>query len=319
MDTRLLRNFMAIIDCGSLSKAAKRLHVAQPALSIQVAGLETELGVRLVHRSSQGVAPTKAGLTLYRHARAILDQVESARDALRHGGEAEAGPVAVGLPTSMASVLAAPLLQRVLARHPAIRLRIFESMSGYIADRLSGGLLDLALLFRDANTLGVAAMPLLDEELFLMGDAGVEDLPRNAPCPVSRLSGVPLAMPSDSQGLRVLVERSFVKADAVLHVAADVDSLPTLVNAARMGLACVILSRSALVSHGGEQGLSIRRLTGPPLTRPVSLCWPTNLPRTAATMAVQHTMVELMHELVAQGVWAGAVPRWPCGVPEEKP
>jgi LysR family nitrogen assimilation transcriptional regulator len=206
----------------------------------------------------------------------------------------------------MASILATPLLARTLARHPLVRPSIFESASGYVADRLVGGRLDLALLFRDSPTHGVAVQPLLDEELFVMGNVGLDDLPLDDPCPLQRLNRVPLILPSGAQGLRVLVERSFIKADVTLNVVAEVDSLTTTIGAVRKAVGCTILSKSALVSHGGEQGLVIRPLAAPGLKRPVSLCWSTDLPRTAAAMAVRGILVDLVRELIADGTWSGA-------------
>ena len=68
MDTRKLAYFVQIVDSGSITKAAAALHVAQPALSQQVSALENDLKQRLLIRSKQGVKPTAAGHTLYRHA-----------------------------------------------------------------------------------------------------------------------------------------------------------------------------------------------------------------------------------------------------------
>ncbi|OYX86836.1 MAG: LysR family transcriptional regulator, partial [Azorhizobium sp. 32-67-21] len=83
MDLRQLRYFVTIVETGSFSKAAQRLHVAQPALSQHVRNMELDLGVELLFRSSQGVVPTEAGETLVRHARLILSQMEAAREAVR--------------------------------------------------------------------------------------------------------------------------------------------------------------------------------------------------------------------------------------------
>ncbi|WP_414695549.1 LysR family transcriptional regulator [Paraburkholderia sp.] len=74
MDIRQLKYFVAIVDCGSLSKAAEQLCVAQPSLSQQVAGLETELKTTLLLRSHQGVQPTEASRALYLRARDVLRQ-----------------------------------------------------------------------------------------------------------------------------------------------------------------------------------------------------------------------------------------------------
>ncbi len=76
MDIKTLRYFVAIVDYGSLTKAAEIVHVAQPALSQQLTALEAELGVQLLQRSSKGIALTSAGMVLYRHACEILRQFQ---------------------------------------------------------------------------------------------------------------------------------------------------------------------------------------------------------------------------------------------------
>ncbi|HWW73370.1 MAG TPA: LysR family transcriptional regulator, partial [Duganella sp.] len=87
MELRQLRYFVAIVDHGSLSRAALVLHVAQPALTQQLRQLEEELGVQLLHRSAQGVLSTDAGKIFYEHAQAILKQVADARSAVTQSAE----------------------------------------------------------------------------------------------------------------------------------------------------------------------------------------------------------------------------------------
>lgn len=159
MDVRQLRYFVHIVDYGSLGKAAEKLFVAQPSLSQQIAKLEDDLGVPLLVRSPQGVKPTAAGQALYRHARLVLHQMEQLRQEVRDGVGAESGTVAIGFPTTMTSVLAMPVFERVRERYPGIRLQFFESMSGYLNELLANGRLDLAILFRDTATPGISALP----------------------------------------------------------------------------------------------------------------------------------------------------------------
>ena len=80
MNFRRLKYFVKIVDIGSLTQAAEVLHIAQPALSQQVATLEGELNQQLLIRTKRGVTPTDAGKILYTHARAILRQCEQAQD-----------------------------------------------------------------------------------------------------------------------------------------------------------------------------------------------------------------------------------------------
>jgi DNA-binding transcriptional LysR family regulator len=163
MDVRQLRYFVSIVDYGSLGKAAEKLFVAQPSLSQQMARLEEELGVSLLLRSNHGVTPTAEGDALYRHARLVLRQMEQLKQEVTKGAGSESGTVAVGLPTTMASVLAVPLFERIQDRYPGIRLQFFESMSGYLNELLANGRLDLAILFRESDTPGISALPVLDD------------------------------------------------------------------------------------------------------------------------------------------------------------
>ncbi|TKC87992.1 LysR family transcriptional regulator [Trinickia terrae] len=305
MDVRQLRYFVNIVDFGSLGKAAEKLYVAQPSLSQQIAKLEDDLGVALLVRSPQGVKPTAAGQALYRHARLVLHQMEQLRQEVREGVGAESGTVAVGFPTTMASVLAMPVFERVTERYPGIRLQFFESMSGYLNELLANGRLDLAILFRDSNTSGITAMPVLDEELYLMGEPGAGVSPRSRSCELAALGGVPLVAPSVSNGLRLLLERTFAREQVPLNIVADIDSLPTLLSIAQSGAACTILPASSLALRAPADRPKIRRIVDPVIRRPASICWPNALPVSSASLAVRQTMCELIEELCARGVWTG--------------
>src|SRR3979490_2721718 len=97
MNLRRLQYFVKIVDIGSLTQAADILHVAQPALSQQIATLEGEVRQQLLVRTKRGVTPTEAGRALYRHAQLILRQCEQARvdmNAAERGlsGAASGGP-----------------------------------------------------------------------------------------------------------------------------------------------------------------------------------------------------------------------------------
>lgn len=87
MNFRRLKYFVKIVDTGSLTQAAEVLHIAQPALSQQVATLEGELNQQLLIRTKRGVTPTEAGKILYAHARCILQQCEQAKLAVNSSGK----------------------------------------------------------------------------------------------------------------------------------------------------------------------------------------------------------------------------------------
>ncbi|WP_427305980.1 LysR substrate-binding domain-containing protein [Cupriavidus sp. H39] len=301
MDLRAMRYFIAIVDQGSLTRAAEVVCVAQPALSQQLAALEKELGVPLVHRGAKGVKPTEAGRTLYRHARNILRQVEIAGAEVRVAGMDVTGMVAIGLPTTAAAAFGMPLIRAVRDRYPQIRLQLFESMSRYISELLDHNRLDFAILFRDVPSRAVDLERLASESLYLVGALSVArrlGKPQSkigaegATVTVKALSDLPLVLPSGSQGLREVVELAFAQAGVPLNVVADLDSLPFLLATAREGLACTILPASSLSEADSDVP---RHLIVPELRRTLSLCWPRALPRTSAAEAV----AEVLRELVA--------------------
>lgn len=306
MDLKHLRYFVAIIDCGSLSRAADQLGVVQPALSHRIAELEGELGKKLLLRSSQGVTPTEAGKTLYRHAQSVLRQVDEARREVEGGHIGESGQVSVGFTSSIASVLTLPLLARIRADYPGIHLQMFESESGYLTELLTHGRLDMAVLFRDTEARGLSVLPLLDEDLFVYGDFNLHKHPDASTCPIRLLDGVPMILPSHSQGLRILLERAFAKAGITLNVIADIDSLASIMTAVEAGLACTILPSSSLPRRSQTQAPPLRRLIEPRLQRPVSLCWASSTPRFSASLRVQQIIIDLIDELVSKGAWNGA-------------
>jgi LysR family transcriptional regulator, nitrogen assimilation regulatory protein len=92
-----------IVDAGSFSRAASVVHVAQPALSQQIAELEERLGVMLLQRSARGVRPTAAGEILYKEASAILHQLDQLPSAIRPSSGEPEGTVSLGFVSSLAA------------------------------------------------------------------------------------------------------------------------------------------------------------------------------------------------------------------------
>jgi LysR family nitrogen assimilation transcriptional regulator len=272
------------------------LAISQPSLSQQIAGMEFDLGVPLLLRSPTGVRPTEAGVKLYRHARIILRQMQEMQADVVSEGSGATGEVAVGLPTSIAAVLAAPLVERLSQQHPGVRLQLFESFSGYLVELLANGRLDMAVLFRTAESPGVAVRPLFTEYLSVLGAPGIGD-PSAATCDLTLLAGMPIALPGRANGLRLLVERVFTQAGIPLNVIADLDSLPAMLALARNGVAATIAS--AGVARTAQPPILARRLVRPSIERPVCLCIPTAVPQSAASLATEETIRTLARETAA--------------------
>ena len=141
-ELRLLRSFVAVVEAGSLSRAAAELHVAQQSLSQQMRTLEGQLGVALLTRSSRGVAPTEAGEVLLREARAVLARAERAVDAVRRGAR---DVLRVGFLGSVANYFMPPVVRAFAERHRDVTLQAEDMPIAALVAGLREGRLDAAL------------------------------------------------------------------------------------------------------------------------------------------------------------------------------
>src|SRR6188768_2361572 len=169
MDLRQLEYFVRIAELGSFTRAANVLDVAQPALSRQVRLLEVELRQSLLLRNGRGVTTTEAGKVLLEHGRGILHQVERAREDLGRVGGTLAGRVAIGLPPTVARMMAVELTREFRRRLPNAALSIIEGLSVSMQERLIAGRLDIALLYNPTPSPDFELTPLREEELVLLG------------------------------------------------------------------------------------------------------------------------------------------------------
>ena len=180
MDIRQLRYFAQIVESVSLSAASRVLHIAQPALSQQMAKLEDLVGRPLLIRSSKGVTPTENGWALYRHAQFMLRQLDQALSIARSETEDVQGMVSVGLPATTVAAIGLPLVKRIRERYPSILLNVVEGMSGHIGNLMRLGQLDLAVLFSGDLAPDMVIHPLLMEELFIIIPAHSVLVPKKA-------------------------------------------------------------------------------------------------------------------------------------------
>ena len=146
MEFRELTAFIAIVEDGGLSAASRRLHVSQPALSQTVNSLERELGVKLLVRSSTGVKPTDAGMTLLSEARAILARRDQALAAMAEFTAGEGGVIRLGIPLELDPDVLPPALARFAAKFPEARVVPRQLSTAAQFEALRGGTLDVGLV-----------------------------------------------------------------------------------------------------------------------------------------------------------------------------
>ncbi|WP_370972034.1 LysR family transcriptional regulator [Amycolatopsis sp. cg9] len=144
MEIREMRAFVAVVEAGTMSKAARQLHLSQPALSQTITALERRLGLQLLVRTSTGVQTTDAGTTLLGEARAVLARHDQALAALaRH---TTTGVLRVGVPLELPPELLPSALARLAAAYPDTRVQARHLSSVAQVAALRAGELDVGLV-----------------------------------------------------------------------------------------------------------------------------------------------------------------------------
>ena len=306
MELRQLRYFVAIVDHGSLSRAALVLHVAQPALTQQLRRLEDELGAQLLHRSAQGVLSTDAGKVFYEHAQAILKQVGDARSAVTQSTDRPSGSVTLGLPHSISGALALPLLLAARSRYPEITLQLTEELSGNMAEQLKSGRINLAVLFDDGQLGAFASTALVEEALMFIARTGSAFGPAGAEVSLADALATTLILPAQQQGVRPLIDSVAGAAGLTLSAVIEINSIAILKSALLADMGATILPLAPLLGEISSGELQARPIHSPAMARSVALCASRNIPLTNAATAVSRLVHEVTRELCSSGAWLGA-------------
>ena len=296
MQLRHLRYFVRIVEAGSFSRAAATIHVAQPALSQQIAELEEELGVSLLHRSARGVRPTAAGETLYREAAAILQQMEQLPGKVRSTGGETQGAVNLGMTSTLAAFLSGPLMEACRTALPKVTLRFITGHSLLIASRIEARTLDFGVVFEDEHNPipGFLRQPLLRQRLFLVRRKSRQN--RQAAVSLADLTELPLVMPAHPNVTRSVLDRAFAAVGLIPNVAAEADTLFSIVSAVQSGTGYAILPTADVSGMPGHTALTAT-LINPPIWLTASILMPTDSPLSGAADGVRD-------------LFAGFVARW---------
>ena len=305
MELRQLRYFVAIVDHGSLSRAARVLHIVQPALTQQIQQLEEELGTSLLHRSAQGMQATDAGKIFYEHALAILKQVADAKSAVNQSTDKPSGTVALGIPQSASGALALPLLTAVRAAFPDIVFQLTEELTGNLTEQLASGRLNLAILFDDGQLGKFNSKPLVEEEMMFITRTDSRFACRRKAITLAQVLEAPLILPSIQHGVRPRIEQVVRDHGKRIENVIDITSIAILKSAILADMGATILPVSPLLAEIERGEMRACPISDVVLSRTVSLCSSKNIPLTNAAMAVEKLVLEVARELCLSGKWMG--------------
>ncbi len=286
MEIHQLQYFVAVAEEASFTRAAARVHVAQPGVSAQVRRLEAELGQQLLDRSGRSVSLTEVGAAVLPFARAALDAVDGARLAVDQLAGLVRGQVSVGMVSGCALPALADLLAEFHARHPGVTIALTEDGSDRLVELLRCGKLDLALIGAAGPAAeGVETAVILDDAL-VAAVAPEHPLAAQRSIAVADLRGQPLVSLPRGTGVRAALDAACADAGFAPLIVLEASALPMVAQLAGRGLGVAILPASVALD-GALRALPIGE---PRLHSRLELAWnPSAAHSPAARALIEHT------------------------------
>jgi LysR family nitrogen assimilation transcriptional regulator len=305
LQLRHLQYFVAIAEAGSFSRAAATIHVAQSALSAQIAELEGSLGTELLHRSARGVRPTEAGAKLLLEATVILRQLEKLPGIVRSTATETEGTVALGMSSTLSGYLAGQFMDACRIAFPRIVLRFTTMDSLSLQSRIQNQTLDIAVGFEDDFAAGFKRIKLFRQRLFLIS-ANVISAHKTT---IDRQSVMELSLilPTPPNALRAVVDRWFKAFGASAKVSVETDVFFSMLGAVRSGLGYTIFPKGNFSDVPGHENVSAA-LIEPPMYLTASIITSADIPLSPAARAVTALIVQFFTDYLADNSLPGTEP-----------
>lgn len=317
MNLDQLTGFAMIAELGHFTRAAERLHLAQPSLSRQIASLERELGVELFHRVRGNVALTVAGERLLPIARRMLADADTARGEMAELAGLRRGRVRLGATPTLCTSLVVDVLAEFQGRYPGIDIEILERGSRSLISALKEGALDLALIVTSVSSEGARAVlerePILSERLVVVSAADLSDpfeqgaanggagtgTGTGSPISLEQLAGVPQVSFPENYDLRVAMDAAFGAAGITPAVAVEGAEMDAALRFAERGIGVAVVPAMVAVNRPALRATPFEAPVADALTRTISIARRSDMAPTHAAAALQGLVREVADRLAS--------------------
>ncbi|HXG61031.1 MAG TPA: LysR family transcriptional regulator [Planctomycetota bacterium] len=267
-----LRSFLVVAETGGFSRAARELHLSQPAVWTHVRELEENLGTRLLEPVGGRARLTRAGETAAREARRLLEGVRAFREAVAEAETTVQGVLALGASTTPGNYLLPPVMQEFERRYPKARATLSIGNSAKIFDRLRSNEVDLGVVGIEPEGTEFAVVPLCEDELVLFASRR-HPLARRREVSAEDWTRERLVVREPDSATRRLTDRLLARREARPPLM-ELGCPETVKRAVAAGLGIGVLSRFAIAGEVRHGELVELRAPGFPIRRKIYAAYP---------------------------------------------
>ncbi|HUX30888.1 MAG TPA: LysR family transcriptional regulator [Thiobacillus sp.] len=262
---RQFRVFGAVARHLSFSRAAEELHLSQPAVSMQVRGIETILGIRLTEQLGKKIFLTEAGREVLHASQAITARLDDLQANLAQLQSIDSGQLKLAA-TSTVNVVATDILARFRGRYPEVSVHLDVSNRAAVLDQLVGNRIDLAIMGQVPDGLGLEATRFMDNPLVVIAPPG-HPLAGQKHISVESLAAESFLVREAGSGTRGAMERFFAARGLEIRSSMEMSSNEAIKQAVQAGLGLGILSLQTLEMELALKRLAVLEVEGFPIMR----------------------------------------------------
>ncbi|MDD1651381.1 MAG: LysR family transcriptional regulator [Methylococcaceae bacterium] len=262
---RQFRVFEAVARHLSFSRAAEELHLTQPAVSMQVRGIEVILGMPLTEQLGKKIFLTEAGREVLYASQAITARLDDLQHNLAQLRGIESGLLNLAV-TSTVNAVATDILVRFRDRHPKVSIHLDVSNRAAVLDQLVGNRIDLAIMGQVPDGLVLEATRFMDNPLVAIAPPG-HPLARRQRISVQELAAESFLVREAGSGTRGAMERFFAARGLEIRSSMEMSSNEAIKHAVQAGLGLGILSLQTLEMELALKRLAVLKVEGFPIMR----------------------------------------------------
>lgn len=248
MEFRQLKSFMAVVECGSFTKAAEKTFTSQPTISTHIKALEQELGTKLITRDTKNIKVNEKGRELYECAVRIMGIKNK---LLKSWGDEDSNIVCIGASSMPSAYILPELMEGFRKIHPEINIIVHQSDSSRIAEDLENGAYDLGLVGENFSDAKIVCSPIANDETVLIAPNTEEyrSYAENNESPVLEILKGPVIFreqgSSSQRNAELLLSVLGVNMEK-LRIVARIDDQEAIQNFVQHGLGAAFISRMAV-------------------------------------------------------------------------
>ena len=245
----LYKLFYTVAKEGSISSAAKILYISQPAVTLQIKKLESQLGISLFTRSKHGVILTDEGKVLFEYVKNAIDCFNNGENALSNLKNLDSGTIRIGVSTTICRYILMPYLEKFHATYPKIDIQINNNVSTNIIKELRNGNLDMVILFApQAENKDLIITPIKEVKDIFVGNKEYFNLPKEK-ISLQDLEQYPLIFPSSTSSSRAYLDKCLKDNNVDLKPKLEVVSYNLIVDLIKTGFGIGYVTKEFIMNE----------------------------------------------------------------------